>query len=167
MNRADRLVLVLAALAAVTAGCAAGAPDPQAARVSRQAEVAGRGASVMPFDLDRTTHTFTKNGSGGVQSVTADDPGDAAHVALVRQHLDREAGLFARGDFTDPARIHGDAMPGPATLRAAAGRVTAAYADTAGGATITYTTSDAGLVAALHAWFDAQVDDHGSHASHG
>ncbi|MFB4263080.1 hypothetical protein [Nonomuraea sp. GTA35] len=36
-----------------------------------------------------------------------------------------------------------------------------------GGAQITYTTSDASLIKALHAWFDAQVSDHGRHAEHG
>jgi hypothetical protein len=36
-----------------------------------QAKVAARGAEVMPFDLDRTTHVFTKLPDGGVQTVTA------------------------------------------------------------------------------------------------
>ena len=32
----------------------------------RQAIVAERGAEVMPFDLERTTHIFEKIGNGGV-----------------------------------------------------------------------------------------------------
>jgi len=170
MNRSDRAgrtAAALIAVAALAAGCTAGQRTPPPVDTSRQAEVAERGASVMPFDLDRTTHTFTKNDTGGVQSVVADDPADAGQITLIRGHLGREAELFARGDFTDPARIHGDDMPGLATLRAAAGRITATYADTADGATITYTTADATHVAALHAWFDAQLGDHGAHATPG
>jgi hypothetical protein len=121
----------------------------------------------MPFDLERTTHRFTKNSSGGVQDVVADDAGDTTQIALIRQHLQHEADRFRRGDFTDPARIHGTDMPGLAALRAGSGKVTVDYTATADGARITYTTADAALVTALHAWFDAQVGDHGSHATHG
>lgn len=35
-----------------------------------------------------------------------------AHVALIRSHLAEEAERFARGDFHDPAMIHGDDMAG-------------------------------------------------------
>ena len=62
-----------------------------------------------------------------------------------------------------PARIHGTDMPGLAVLRGSAGKVAVDYTDTADGARIAYTTSDPALVAALHAWFDAQVSDHGTH----
>jgi hypothetical protein len=170
MNRSDRArqsIAVLAALAGLTAGCGAGGQTPTGATASRQAQVAAAGASVMPFDLERTTHRFAKNDTGGVQSVVADDPADTGQIALIRRHLGAEAQRFARGDFTDPARIHGDDMPGLSALRMAEGRVAAHYTDTADGATITYTTTDAALVSALHAWFDAQVSDHGPHATHG
>jgi hypothetical protein len=86
MNRDDRPrprrgASLLAATAAVACtfactgnGTQAPAPTPSTAR---QAEVAERGSSIMPFDLDRTTHHFAKTDTGGVQSVTADDPADA------------------------------------------------------------------------------------------
>jgi hypothetical protein len=121
----------------------------------------------MPFDLDRTTHRFVKTATGGVQTVRADDPDDAGQVALIRGHLRDEAARFAAGDFGDPARVHGDGMPGLAALREGAGRVRLRYADLPDGAELTYTTAEPGLVAALHAWFDAQVTDHGPHAEPG
>jgi hypothetical protein len=161
--------LAAAAVAGVTllvTGCAQAADEPTAS-AERRAQVAERGASVMPFDLERTTHRFAKQASGGVQTVVADDPGDATQIRLVREHLRREAELFRQGRFDDPARIHGDGMPGLAALRRGAGRVDVAYADTPGGGRITYTTGEAELVAALHDWFDAQVGDHGSHATGG
>ena len=175
MNRCDRrrahryTLLAAVAVAALSAGCADGGDRPAAPTASsdRQAEVAERGESVMPFDLDRTTHRFSKTDSGGVQTVVADDPKDTSQIGLIQQHLRHEADQFRRGDFTDPARIHGTEMPGLAPLLDGAGKITVGYEATADGARITYTTSEDALVAALHAWFDAQVSDHGQHATQG
>lgn len=167
MNPHDRrrrllLAAATAALVALAGGCGDGAPpaDPD-----RQAEVAGRGASVMPFDLERTTHRFTRTDRGGVQTVVADDPRDTAQIALVQQHLAAEADRFRRGDFTDPAQIHGAGMPGLAALRAHGGRIGIDYRSVPDGGRITYTTDDPDLRSALHDWFDAQVGDHGRHAT--
>ena len=130
----------------------------------RQAEVAERGADVMPFDLDATTHRFEPTPDGLVQTVVADDPDDADQVGLVRRHLAEEAERFAAGDYGDPAAIHGDDMPGLAELEAGADAIDVAYADAPDGARVTYTTSDPALVDALHRWSEAQVMDHGAHA---
>lgn len=171
LPRRTRLVAAAAATAVAVAvsgaGCARGTPTatPATASPDRQAEVAGRGASVMPFDLERTTHRFTKTDRGGEQTVVADDPRDTEQITLIRRHLTQETERFRRGDFTDPASIHGGEMPGLALLRGHAGRITVEYAGTAEGGRITYTTTDPDLRAALHAWFDAQVSDHGAHAT--
>jgi hypothetical protein len=130
----------------------------------RVAEVATRGAQVMPFDLDRTTHLFDREADGGVQSVTADDPNDAEQIRLIRDHLRHEADAFSRGDFSDPARIHGEDMPGLATLRRGADKIEVAYSDLPNGAQITYVSGDVVVVHALHEWFEAQLSDHGDHA---
>ncbi|WP_051771054.1 hypothetical protein [Lentzea albidocapillata] len=119
----------------------------------------------MPFDLERTTHQFTKTDTGGVQTVIADDPQDTTQITLIQQHLTAEADRFRRGDFTDPARIHGNEMPGLETLRAHDGRITIDYENTRDGARVTYTTTGTDLRNALHAWFDAQSGDHGPHAT--
>ncbi|WP_433796217.1 hypothetical protein [Actinoplanes sp. CA-252034] len=168
MTRPDiRRILALAATAGLLlVGCAEDvAPVAPAATASRQAEIAARGASVMPFDLERTTHRFTRNDTGGVQTVVADDPHDATQVTLIRAHLAAEAERFRRGDFTDPAAIHGSRMPGLQQLRDHDGRITIDYAPTTDGGRVTYTTGDTALREALHHWFDAQVSDHGSHAT--
>jgi hypothetical protein len=134
---------------------------------ARQAAVATQGATVMPFDLDQTTHVFEQTVDGGLQTVTADDPQDGEQVRLVREHLSAEAERFAAGDFSDPSQIHGDMMPGLAELSAVGGAISIEYSDVPGGAAIRYSTEDAALVAALHQWFDAQVSDHGQHAHDG
>jgi len=149
----------LAVAALVTGGYLWGARDT--AGIDRRAEVSQRGAAVMPFDLARTTHHFAKRSSGGVQTVVADDQDDSGQVALIRDHLGEEAERLRRGDLDDPGRIHGMEMPGLAELKAGAGRIEIVYADVLAGGQILYRTDDPALVSALHAWFDAQVSDHG------
>ena len=133
----------------------------------QQAQVAERGAEVMPFDLDATTHVFTKTDDGGIQVVTADDPADQRQIELIREHLTDERDNFARGDFDDPAQIHGHDMPGVAELTAGYADVAVTYAETPAGAQLTYTTDDPQLVDAIHAWFDRQLMDHGDDAEAG
>lgn len=132
---------------------------------NRQAEVAVRGAQVMPFDLDQTIHVFQQLEDGGVQTVTAKDPADTEQIGLIRGHLQDEAVRFRRGDFSDPAKIHGDDMPGLADLRAGANRLDVGYTELPDGAQLRYTTTDRALIAALHHWFQAQLSDHGQHAT--
>jgi hypothetical protein len=122
-----------------------------------------RSRDVMPFDLNRTMHIFEPTTDGGVQTVIVHD-GDPQQIELVRSHLRKEARRFARGDFSDPAAIHGKNMPGLAQLRAGAKRIAVNYADATRGARIRYTTADPRLISAIHAWFGAQVKDHGTHA---
>jgi hypothetical protein len=112
------------------------------AGTSRQAAVAARGAQVMPFDLTRTTHTFTDLPNGGRETVLANDPNDAEQITPIRMHLAEEVEKFRRGDFADPAAIHGDDMPGLRVLRAGFGRITFSYEALPAGAAITYTSDD-------------------------
>ena len=139
-----------------------------AADAQRQAEVAKLGADVMPFSLKATTHVFIKTAEGGVQRVVAKSAADAQQVKLVREHLRDIQKQFLKGDFSGPTHIHGAEMPGLADLKAAKpGQVAIDYKDVDAGAELTYRTTDAKLVAALHQWFDAQLSDHGADAMAG
>jgi len=132
---------------------------------ARQADVAQRGAQVMPFALSSTIHIFTKTPDGGAQQVVVRDLADTEQIKLVREHLQEMQTRFERGDFSGPSHIHGDDMPGLAALRSAKpGEISFAYRDIDDGAEITYRTTDATLLVAIHAWFDAQVSDHGADA---
>jgi hypothetical protein len=145
----------------------------QAPEAKRQADVARRGGDVMPFSLPATTHVFTKTADGGIQEVVARKSTDAAQVQLVRRHLQEIRQQFLQGDFSGPAHIHGQDMPGLAALQAARpGQISITYREVAGGAQLRYVTSQPRLIAGLHAWFDAQLSDHGAdamagHAGHG
>ena len=132
----------------------------------RQEQVAARSATVMPFDLERTTHLFQARADGGVQTVTSDDA-DPRQVTLVQDHLRQQAAAFAKGDYSSPAAIHGNDMPGLAELSAGSSRVQVIYEEARNGATLRYVTSDSMLVGAVHRWFAAQRSDHGRHAHPG
>ena len=156
-------VASVAVIGTLAATGAFGSGQTGAERV-RQEQVAERGSEVMPFDLEATTHVYEKTGNGGVQRVVADDPGDAANVAAIRGHLREEADAFGRGEFSDPAEIHGEEMPGLAELERGAGRVEVRYEELPDGARIVLTSEDPELVGAVHEWFDAQLSDHGDDA---
>lgn len=158
-----RSITLAAALAVVTVLAGAGCSG----QTDRQATVSSIGAEVMPFDLARTTHTFTKTDSGGVQLITVKDPTDQTQIDLIRRHLRTERENFATGNFSDPARIHGMDMPGTSELSEGYARVDVTYMERPDGAELTYTTGDSQLVAAVHAWFDRQVMDHGADATSG
>ena len=153
--------LVLGALG-VIGGCSS-----DDALATRQEVVAERGAEVMPFDLEATTHTFTKTDRGGIQIVVADDPDDEGQIALIRDHLREEQANFSRGDYDDPAAIHGHDMDGVAELQEGYADVTVSYTERPDGAQLKYESNRSDLVEAIHAWFDRQVMDHGAHAEAG
>jgi hypothetical protein len=131
----------------------------------RRAEVAKRGADVMPFSLKATTHIFTKTADGGIQRVVVKSAADAAQVKPVREHLRDIQAQFLKGNFSGPTHIHGAEMSGLAELEATRpGQIAIDYRDVDGGAELRYRTTDARLVLALHRWFDAQLSDHGADA---
>lgn len=146
-------------------GTSGASHSPSDASHSRQSEVAERGAQVMPFDLEKTTHVFEPTESGGVQQVVADDPTDQEQLSLIREHLKEEADKFSQGDFSDSAGIHGEDMPGLKELEENASGIEVRYSELPDGAQIEYTTDDPALVSALHDWFEAQLSDHAEHAT--
>jgi hypothetical protein len=133
-------------------------------KMSRQDEVALKGASVMPFDLVRTTHFFDDTPGGGIETVKANDKKDARQIALIRSHLAEEAKRFRRGDFADPATIHGQDMPGLDVLARAGDKLRVKYEKLPAGASLGYASADAAVIAGVHAWFAAQRSDHAAHS---
>ncbi len=148
----SRAVLIMIAVFGILTGCA------------RQAQVAARGAQVMPFDLEQTIHVFQRLEDGGRQTVTAKDRSNEKQISLIQTHLQEEAEKFRRGDFSDPARIHGDQMPGLDELKSGFGEIDIQYKALPDGGEIRYATANRSLVKALHRWFIAQLSDHGKHA---
>ena len=132
---------------------------------SRQEKIHEQGSSVIPFDLNQTTHIFKKTDSGGIQQVVVKDiTTDAGQIPVIRMHLQMEASYFQQGNFSDPMALHGDSMPGVEALAQSAGKIKITYSELENGAQIAYESEDTDTIAAIHQWFDAQVSDHGADA---
>jgi hypothetical protein len=131
---------------------------------TRQDHVHQMSPGVMPFDVAKTLHIFKMTETGGVERVVAKDPAAADQIALIRQHLQHEMMKFQRGDYSDPAMLHGAAMPGLRELQKGASRIKVSYASLPSGAEITFQTADLHLLTALHRWFGAQLSEHGADA---
>jgi hypothetical protein len=162
----DRTIATLLATALLIAGTAIAAVALGGDGRTRQQAIAERGATIMPFSLDATAHVFDATATGGTQRVIADDPRDSKQIRLIREHLRNETVAFRRGNFADPASIHGQRMPGLAELRTGYTPVTVRYRELPTGAAIDYHSTDPTLIAAIGDWFNAQLGDHGadSHA---
>lgn len=133
----------------------------------RQVHVVARGADVMPFDLDKTTHTFERVNDGGCRRLPLTILLMPNRLPSFARILQEETVRFRQGDVSDPAQIHGEDMPGLADLRTGAARIQVEYHELPTGARITYRTDDQTIIHALHQWFDAQLTDHGDHAQPG
>lgn len=137
-----------------------------AAPTARQQEVAQKGAMVMPFNGQNSKHVFQKTQDGGLQQVVAKEPKDQDLIGAIRGHLSMEAERFAKGNYSDPMKIHGMDMPGVQYLRSVKpGQIAIVYRDLPDGAEVRYTGKDPATIAAIHKWFDAQLSDHGSDAT--
>jgi len=131
-------------------------------------EVAQRGSHIMPFNLEQTTHVFSKTEKGGLQQVIAKDSSNIEQIKLIREHLSSISQEFMQGDFSDPAKIHGEGMPGLSELRTAQpGQIKIVYKELSNGAEIDYSTDNGKLIEAIHKWFDAQLSDHARHSISG
>lgn len=119
---------------------------------------------VMPFDLAKTLHVFRMTDSGGVERVIVRDSAHSDQLPLIRQHLRKEAERFQRGDYSDPAQLHGVRMAGIDELARGARRIRISYAELPDGAQIAFKAPDAHLVTAIHRWFGAQLSEHGADA---
>jgi len=133
---------------------------------TRQEHIHHLGHGVMPFDLSKTTHIFQMTEEGGIQQVVAKDPADSNQIKLIQQHLRHEADRFQRGDFSDPATLHGEDMPGLKELQDGASQIAITYAPRPAGAESTFATQDLHLVTAVHRWFGAQLSEHGADATY-
>jgi len=132
---------------------------------SLQEHVHGHGHDAMPFDLARTLHIFLMTEDGGVQQVvTRGDVADAEQVKLIQHHLTMEAAAFQKGNFADPAQLHGATMPGLQGLQSGATRIQIAYRSLPNGAEIRFKSNDMRLITAIHRWFGSQLSEHGADA---
>ena len=100
---------------------------PISAQTTQQEHVHQMSHGVMPFDISKTVHIFKMTESGGVMRVVAKDSGAADQIALIQQHLQHEAEQFQKGNYSDPAMLHGANMPGLKELQEGASHIKMSY----------------------------------------
>ena len=160
----NRFIIIIIIIILLIGGLGIFLYQQQRTLAERQSMIHEKGANVMPFNLNQTTHIFKKTDTGGIQQVIVKDTNNTQQISLIRMHLQMEAGMFQKGDFQDPAKLHGATMPGLKTLSSGASQIKIVYSDLPNGGQITYTTANKDLVESIHTWFDAQLSDHGSDA---
>jgi hypothetical protein len=114
----------------------------------------------MGFRHELTAHHFHLLKDGGAIEVEAADPTDAASKAAIRGHLERIAGMFARGDFSLPLFIHDAVPPGVEVMQRLKGQITYTAENTAQGAQVRIATSNPEALTAVHEFLRFQIEDH-------
>ncbi len=135
---------------------ASGNPD------SAFAGVQARGKVAMGVDQYASTHHFETLADGGrieLQS-DADDP---VAIATIRTHLQDIAKAFGAGDFSAPAFVHMQTVPGAPVMAAKRSVIVYAFRPLPRGGELRITTTDAAAVAAVGQFLAFQRSDHRAH----
>jgi hypothetical protein len=159
---------ILVVASAVHVGCgpggaadgvdAAAAADVPADEASF-AELQARGHEAMGVDQYTSVHLFDALPDGGrIELQRAVDDPDG--VAQIRAHLQEIVRAFESGDFSTPAFVHAQEVPGTAVMAAKRDAITYTYRDLPAGGEVRIVTQDAAAIAAIHAFMEFQRDDH-------
>ncbi len=124
------------------------------------AQMNHRGAHVMGFDQDKTTHHFLLFEDGGAIDVSVKDAADKTNLDAIRAHLPHIAMKFGEGDFEAPALVHATDVPGTKDLAALKAKLSWKYVETAKGGRVDIVTTDAAALSAVHAFLKYQIEDH-------
>jgi hypothetical protein len=132
----------------------------QAVTHDHHAQMNHRGAQVMGFDQDKTTHHFLLFHDGGAIDVSVKDAADKVNLDAIRAHLPQIATKFGQGDFGAPAEVHATEVPGTKDLAALKAKVAWKYVETAKGGRVDIVTTDPAALSAVHAFLKYQIEDH-------
>ena len=120
-----------------------------------------RGAVVMGFDQELTTHHFLVFNDGGAIDVSDKDGSDAKNLEAIRSHLPHIANMFGDGNFEAPMLVHDSKnVPGTAVMATRKANIRYSYVDTANGGRVNIVTTDPESLAAVHAFLRFQIEDH-------
>ena len=132
----------------------------QSTQHTHPGDVDRRGAQVMGFDQDKTTHHFLLYEDGGAIDVSVKDAADTENMGAIRAHLPHIAATFTAGNFDAPMLVHGTKVPGTTEMAAMKERITYRFAQTAKGGRVDITTTDPAAVAAVHRFLRFQIAEH-------
>ena len=158
--RLFHVVLMSMTIALPAAGAAqshdshAGAHDDSAFRALQ-----ARGKRVMGVDQYTAVHRFDALPDGGRIELQRDRD-DSAGVAAIRAHMRTIARAFAAGDFSAPATVHLETVPGVPVMRARRATLRYETTDLPRGAALRISTGDPQSVAAVHQFLAYQRREH-------
>jgi hypothetical protein len=118
-----------------------------------------RGKVAMGVDQYSSAHRFDDLPDGGRIELQR-DPNDSVGVRTIREHLQKIAAAFSRGDFRTPGFVHADNVPGTATMRAQRSAIRYQFAPLPGGGEVRITSDSAAAVAAIHEFLAYQRHEH-------
>jgi hypothetical protein len=124
------------------------------------AQVNARGAHVMGFSQDKTTHHFVLTFDGGVIDVRVNDVKDTEGRDEIRMHFQHISRMFADGDFTDPMLVHATNVPGTAAMKQLKDALHWDVVETPRGAKMVVSADNKPALDALHEFLKFQIEDH-------
>lgn len=130
-------------------------------------ELQQRGAVAMGVNQYTSTHKFDALADGGRIELQRDE-NDTRDVATIRTHLKEIRAAFERGDFSTPAFVHAQEVPGTKVMAARRAHIRYAYADLPQGGEVRISTTDPEALRAIHEFVAYQRSDHraGGHDHH-
>lgn len=123
------------------------------------AGVQQRGEKAMGVDQYTSTHKFDALPVGGRIELQR-DMDDSAGVAQIRAHLNEIAMAFRSGDFSAPAFVHMQQVPGTTVMAAKRALITYTYRDLPRGGELRIDTKDQEALKAIHEFLAFQRHDH-------
>ena len=118
-----------------------------------------RGQDVMGVDQYTSVHRFDAAADGGRIELQRDRD-DSAGVATIRAHMRSIAQSFSAGDFTAPAAVHLETVPGVATMRTRRAAIHYDVTDLPRGAALRIRSTDPKAVDAIHRFLAYQRQAH-------
>ena len=123
-------------------------------------DVDRRGAHVMGFDQNKTTHQFVLYDDGGSIDVSVKDVSNTTDLTAIRAHLPHIAEMFSAGNFEAPMLVHDTNVPGTADMAKMKDRLKFRFIETPKGGRVDITTTDTEALAAVHKFLRFQISDH-------
>lgn len=118
-----------------------------------------RGKQAMGVDQYTSTHKFDSFPDGGRIELQASRD-DTAGVAAIRAHVRDIASAFKSGDFSTPAFVHMQSVPGTKKMAELRSKITYTARDLPRGAELHITTTDKNALTAIHEFMAFQRGEH-------
>ena len=150
---------LIVALAVVSLAGSASAQDTSFAGVQR------RGKQAMGVDQNTSTHKFDALPDGGRIELQRDTD-DKEGIATIRAHMRDIAKAFASGDFSTPAFVHMQDVPGTKVMAAKRSVIKYEAHDLPRGGEVRITTQDPDALKAIHEFMAFQRSDHHAGGMH-